>query len=166
MIAVSLWRNTESGLQVCSFLIVKTFIMTDKDARTWSAIIHLGGLAGMIIHIGFANLIGVLVLWLIKRNESAFVDEQGKEAVNFQIMISILFIILGIISGIFFLGRIAIHWYNWNSFTWHWHNYSLWEMGGAFGLVQLFNLIFCIVAAIRAGRGEHYRYPISLRLVR
>jgi len=56
---------------------------TTKDDRTWAMLCHLSGLAGYVVP--FGNIFGPLIIWLIKRDQSWFVDDQGKEALNFQI---------------------------------------------------------------------------------
>ncbi len=57
--------------------------MNEKDARTWAMLCHIGAFAGYIIP--FGHIIAPLVIWLIKKDESPFVDDQGKESLNFQI---------------------------------------------------------------------------------
>jgi len=111
-----------------------------KDARTWGMIAHLSALAGFIIPI-VGIIVGPLVIWLIKRDEDPFVDDQGKEAVNFQITMLIAFVIC------FFLTFLVI---------------------GAFlmPLVGLADLIFTIIAGIKANEGVKYRYPFALRLIK
>ena len=74
-------------------------IRIEKDDRTWGFLVHLGGVIGQAIFSPVGNIIGALVLWLSKRNDSKFVDIEGKEAVNFQITISLLTVALNIING-------------------------------------------------------------------
>lgn len=140
--------------------------MNEKEERTWAAITHLGGLAAVVFHFGAAGLAAALVLWVLKRHDAAFVDEQGKEAVNFQITMLILSILAGILSGLFYAGSWAIHGFGWHTFSGYWTNFHFWRGYILVGLVQTINMIFCIFAAIRAGQGVHFRYPVSLRLVR
>ena len=70
-----------------------------SDERTWSVLLHISALAGMIIPLG--NVIGPLVLWLIKKPESALVDRHGKAALNFQISSTIYFIAMGFLVIVF-----------------------------------------------------------------
>lgn len=89
----------------------------------------------------FTGFIGALVLWLLKKDESTFVDEQAKEALNFQITIMLGFLVSAFLSILligFFLMLILI----------------------------MLNIIFCIVAAVAASKGEHYKYPFAIRLVK
>ncbi|PUZ20744.1 DUF4870 domain-containing protein [Chitinophaga costaii] len=134
-------------------------------------LVHLGGLIGMCVISLAGNIIGALVFWLIKRNESAFVDDQGREAVNFQITISILSLVLSAVSWIFFTLLRAATW----SWMWGYSDFGpvffhprFFHFGwaGLSGLAWVLNIIFSIIAAVRANNGIAYRYPISLRLVK
>ena len=107
--------------------------LSPSDERTFAMIGHLGG-----ILIGFLS--GLLV-WLIWGKRSAFVQDQGKEALNFQITLIIGYVIAGVLSII----GIGI---------------LLWA---ALGIV---NIVFCILGGLAANKGETYRYPFALRLVK
>lgn len=61
---------------------------TNKDACKWAMLCHIAGLAGYVIPV-VGNIVGPLVLWQLKKDEHPFVNEQGKEAVNFQISMAI-----------------------------------------------------------------------------
>lgn len=100
---------------------------------------HLASFAGFVVPLG--NVIGPLVVWLMKRDISSFVDDHGKEALNFQITMIILFIISAILVLVFvgILMLIAL---------------------------SVLDLIFTIMAAVRASNGEDYRYPISFRFIK
>ncbi|MCX7847239.1 MAG: DUF4870 domain-containing protein [bacterium] len=110
-----------------------------KDEITWATLCHLAALAGFIIP--FGNLLGPLVVWLVKKNEFPFVDEQGKEALNFQILVTIALLLasltLFICVGVVLVPAVAIA-----------------------------ALIFVIVAAVRVSNGENYRYPINWRVIK
>ncbi|OPX33762.1 orotate phosphoribosyltransferase [candidate division KSB1 bacterium 4484_188] len=66
-----------------------------QDIRLWAMLCHLIALAGFVIP--FGNIIGPLVVWMIKREESPFIDYHGKEALNFQISMSIYIIAAAIL---------------------------------------------------------------------
>src|SRR4030043_533479 len=70
--------------------------MTEQDARTWAMFCHIGAFAGYIIP--FGHIIAPLIIWLIKKDESPFIDDQGKESLNFQISISIYAIIAALLT--------------------------------------------------------------------
>ncbi len=99
---------------------------------------HLSALAGFVVP--FGSIIGPLVVWLMKREESSFVDRQGKESLNFQITMLIAFLI-SLVLVFVLIGFLLI------------------------AAVAIFDLIMIIVATIKASEGEDFRYPVSLRLV-
>jgi uncharacterized Tic20 family protein len=105
----------------------------DKDAMTMGMLCHL-----LALPIGF---LGPLLIWLLKKDQSPFVDDQGKEALNFQITIAIGFIICGLLTCVF-IGVFIMP------------------------VVALYHIIFCIIAALKAKEGIAYRYPFALRLVK
>lgn len=110
-----------------------------KDERTWGMLCHILSLAGLVIPLG--SVIGPLVMWLIKKEESHFVDTQGKESLNFQltILVAVLmciplaFIIIGI--------PIAI-------------------------LLSILSIVFPIMGGIKANEGKNYKYPYSIKFIR
>ncbi|MEM6424628.1 MAG: DUF4870 domain-containing protein [Cyanobacteria bacterium P01_D01_bin.128] len=111
----------------------------NQEARNWGMIAHLSSLVGFIIP--FGNIIGPLIVWLVKKDEMPFVDEQGKESLNFQISVFIYAVISGILTlvviGLLMLLALGIFW-----------------------------LVFAIIAGIKAGQGESYRYPLTIRLLK
>ena len=113
-------------------------VASTSDERTWAMLCHLSTLCGYMIP--FGNIIGPMVVWLVKKDESALVDDQGKEALNFQISVTIYSIIclvlIFVIIGIFLLIALVI-----------------------------FDLVVTIIAAIRSNQGEYYRYPMSIRFI-
>ncbi len=109
------------------------FEEVSSDSRMMGMLCHLLGL--------FTCFIGPLIIWLIKKDEDPFVDNQGKEALNFQITVAIAFIVSGLLAfvcvGVF--------------------------LGIAVGIADL---VFCIVAAAKANSGQAYRYPVSIRFIK
>ena len=104
-----------------------------KDARNMAMLCHLLAI--------FTGFIAPLIIWLIKKGEEPFVDQQGKEALNFQITIVLAMFVAGLLSFI------------------------------CIGVPLLFaipvvNLVFCILASVKVSKGVAYRYPISLRLIK
>ena len=110
-----------------------------KDETMWGMLCHLSGLA-LLTGIPFANVIGALVVWLIKKDEMPFVDDQGKEALNFQISVSIYAIVSAVL--IFVLIGIVL-----------------------LPAVLIFALVMIIIASLKANQGEAYRYPLCIRFI-
>lgn len=109
------------------------------DEMTWGMIAHLSALVGVVVP--FGTILGPLVVWLIKKDTMPFVDDQGKESLNFQITMFIgfviCFILMFVVIGLFLLP-----------------------------LLGLADLVLVIMAALKAQKGEKYRYPFALRLVK
>jgi uncharacterized protein len=108
------------------------------EARTFGMLCHIGALAGYIVP--FGHVLGPLVFWMMKKDTHPFVDEQGKESLNFQITVTIAYAVFGGLS--FFLIGIPF----------------LVATGVA-------SLIFEILAGMKANAGISYRYPFTLRLL-
>ncbi|NNE91773.1 MAG: DUF4870 domain-containing protein [Verrucomicrobiales bacterium] len=101
---------------------------------------------GLLAHLlgGFTWFVGPLVIWLIKKEESPFVNDQGKEALNFQILITISYVVCMIGMAIPFVQCVfAI----------------------AIFAVPIVGLIFAILGGVEANKGVVYRYPFNLRLI-
>ena len=77
----------------------------EKDARTWAMVCHLSALSGYFIPLG--NILGPLIVWAIKKDEFAFVEAQGKEAINFQLSMTVAYLI-SIVLCLVFIGFILL----------------------------------------------------------
>ena len=110
-----------------------------KDERTWAMLCHFSTYIGFIFP--FGDIIVPLIISLSKREDIPLVEDQGREVLNFQISMTIYFIISGILCIILIGIPILI------------------------GLI-IFDSIITIVAAISANDGKYYRYPINLKLIK
>jgi uncharacterized protein len=111
-----------------------------QDERTWGMLAHVAAFAAFVVPF-LGGVLGPLVVWLIKRDQSDFVNDQGKEALNFNISVllawlicsTLVLVFIGILLGV----ALFIYW-----------------------------LAMTIIAGIRASEGTRYRYPFTLRLVK
>lgn len=97
---------------------------------------------------GIGQILGPLALWLVKRNGNPFVDEQGKEAINFQISYTLWYVIGGALIG-----------------TLWWTLIVPLVVGLAMAVLAVVWVVAMVIAAMRASDGEGYRYPFTLRLL-
>ncbi len=115
-------------------------VQLSRDDQTFGMLAHLAALAQLVLPT-FGNVIGPLIIWLIKKDQSAWVDKQGKEALNFQVSIAIYtiasIILIPLIIGIILLVGVAIFW-----------------------------LIMVIVASIKVNEGVDFQYPLCIRLIK
>ncbi len=111
-----------------------------REVRKWAMLCHLIAMVGMLGN-GIGFLLGPLVVWLLKKEDHPFVDDQGKEAVNSQITmllallisVPLMLVIIGIFTAI---------------------------------LAAILMTILPIFAAVRANDGITYRYPLSIRFIK
>lgn len=112
---------------------------TSSDERMWAMLCHLSAFAGSVIP--FGNIIGPLVVWLLKKDEFPLVDDQGRESLNFQISI----LLYTFVSAVLFLAVVGIV---------------------LLPAVLIFALIMTVIATIKANSGIAYRYPLTIRFIR
>ncbi len=110
-----------------------------KDAKQWAMLTHLAAFAAFLIP--FGNIIGPLLVWQLKKDLGPFVEQNGKEAVNFQITIAIIALVCTMLMfalvGFLLLPVLGLYW-----------------------------LILTIMAGVKANDGVAYRYPLTIRFIK
>lgn len=153
-----------------------------KHERNLSAAIHASTFSRFFIP--FGNILLPLVLWLANKKDSAFVDYNGKQALNFQISLLLYSVVLGAISIPFFFGLIPdlfdhgiVQWGNHDPFNGinlfvDWDDFPfgrIWPLGMA-GLVPvaifLINVVYTILATLRTNEGQEFKYPITIKFIK
>ena len=154
-----------------------------KHERNLSALIHASMFSKFIIP--FGNFIFPLLFWLSNKNQYAFVDHNGKQALNFQISILLYSIVAGMVSIPFFMGALPLL-LDWDMGAFgdfdglDFLNINIdgdrirlgqlfWPLG-ILGLVQfgllLLNIVYSILATIRTQEGEFFHYPLTIKFIR
>lgn len=110
-----------------------------KAERDWAMFTHLSAFTFYFTAIG--GVVGPLVMWMIKKEEYPFVDEQGKEALNFQISI-VIYAVVSAVLTLILIGIVLLI------------------------AVGILNIVCIILAAVKAQNGEHYQYPLSIRFIK
>ena len=120
------------------------------EEKQWAMFAHLSALAGGLLTSaigGWGFFIGPLVIWLMKKDTMPFVADQAKEALNFNITVSAVFVILLVLSlltlGLGFLVTAPL-----------------------MLIIGIAALVFIIIGAMKANQGIAYRYPMTIRLVK
>ncbi len=127
--------------------------MTDQEQlspeeKTFGMLCHLSALALFVLP-SFGNIFGPLIIWLIKKDQSAWLDRQGKEALNFQISI-----VIYVFAAFFLMFLLAI-------------TVIGIPLAVLIGLgLAAFWLIMVIMASIEANNGKDFRYPLSIRFIK
>ena len=108
------------------------------DDRNMAVLSHLGAFVGYAVP--FGNVFVPLILWLIRRQHSVFVGDNARESLNFQLTIciyaAICFVLMFVLIGFVLAAGLAV-----------------------------FQIVYVVLAALAARRGEIYRYPLTLRFV-
>ncbi len=104
----------------------------NSDDKNIATVTHLGGTV--------FSFVPALIVWILKKDDSAYIADQAKEALNFQITVLIAQFVAGILA-IILIGFLFM------------------------GIIWILNVVFCIIAAIASSKGEAYRYPFCLRLI-
>jgi uncharacterized Tic20 family protein len=108
----------------------------------WAMFCHLAGLAGYVIPVILSGIIAPLIVWQVKKEEDSFIDVNGREALNFQISIGIYALVSVLLIPVFCTGVFLL------------------------AAVSIFDLVFIIIAALKANNGEQYKYPLTIRFVK
>ena len=109
-----------------------------ETERNWSMLCHLAAFAGFFFP--FGGIIGTLICWLSRKDESKWVDENGKASLNFQLSI-LLYIVLVIPLCFIIIGFPII------------------------GILVTLKVICVIIASVKASKGEEFRYPVSIPFI-
>lgn len=112
----------------------------NEEARKWAMLTHLSALVGLLGN-GIGFLLAPLIMWLVKKDSDPFIDDQGKEAVNFQLTMFIAALIAIVLSFVLIGIPLLI-------------------------VIGLMAVIFPIIAAVKANDGHHYRYPLTIRFIK
>ena len=111
----------------------------NAEIRQWAMFCHLSALLGLVVP--FGHLLGPLVMWIWKRELDPFIDAQGKEALNFQISVTIAgficFLLMFVLVGIVL-----------------------------FAILTVAVLVLVILAGVKANEGKPYRYPLIWRPIK
>lgn len=106
--------------------------LTTAEDNQWASFAHLGGILGPLPS---------LIIWLVFKDRGAFTNQEGKEALNFQITLAIGYVAAFILS---FIGIGLL----------------------LYAAIPIVSIIFSILGFIKAKDGIAYRYPFALRLIK
>lgn len=115
----------------------------DESERTYATFLHLVGLLSLLDAM-VLGLVGSIVMWRIKAKVSPFLDDHGREAVNFQLSLLLYTFVGSAFFAIFTLGLGVLPW---------------------IAAIYIVRLIGCIRGAMASHRGEYYRYPVCIRFI-
>ncbi|TVZ55759.1 hypothetical protein OD91_1026 [Lutibacter sp. Hel_I_33_5] len=146
--------------------------MSRNNENTNAFLIHISAFAGLMFP--FGNIITPLIAWQTLKDRSQYLDEQGKEAVNFNISYTLYVFILTISFIPFAIGSIFNN--NHNVFNRHNFNFDFdLDIGNAFGfigigslagIIYIIGIALVIIASLKANKGENYKYPFTIKFIK
>ena len=142
--------------------------MKNNNENTNAFLMHISSFAGYLFPLG--SIITPLILWQTQKDKSNFLDENGKEAVNFNISFAIYIFILSasffsFLFGSFFNFVDDIHIDFGNNYS----NYNLFGFFGiasTVGLISIIKIALIIIASMKANDGEIYKYPFTINFIK
>lgn len=109
-----------------------------KSDKDFGLLVYASSFAGYLIPLG--SILGPLIVWLMKRDESAFVDQCGRHCLNFKVSLFIYVVISGVLAlvgiGFILLGALAI-----------------------------LDVVCTIIALVKASEGKAYQYPLTIKFL-
>ena len=113
-------------------------LTSSPEERSLGMLCHLLGI--------FTGFVGPLIMWLVKKDQSAFVCHHARESLNFQITLLLVMLCLGSITFVLMFVVIGI------------------VLVPVLFIVPILALVVEIIAAVAAQNGEWYRYPCCIRM--
>ena len=115
--------------------------LTESDERLWATLTHVSALVGIVVGVGTIGWLGPLIILLVFKDRSAFVRQHAATTLNFQITMAIVAIV-GVFLWIVLVGFLVT------------------------AAVYVVTIVFSIIAAIAANKGQAYTYPLSIPIIK
>ena len=111
----------------------------NKEVRQWAMLCHFAAFLGLVFP--FGSVLGPLILWQVKKDMDPLIDDQGKEALNFQLTVAIAWLVCFVL-GVVVIGFLLMV------------------------VLVIAALILTIIGGVKANKGIAYRYPLTWRLIK
>ncbi len=132
-------RNSLVALNYQLYVSYKKDMESSLNLKQWTLLAHLSGFVGFIFPLG--NILGPLIIWLLKKEQSQLLEEHAREALNFQISIAIYALVASILFVVI-IGMVLLP------------------------VIIIIQIILMIKAALAADKNEFYRYPFTIRFIK
>lgn len=143
--------------------------MKQNKQNTNAFLIHISAFAGFIFP--FGHIITPLIAWQTLKDRSPFLDEQGKEAVNFNLSYTLYSFLLTLTFIPFAIGSFFNNSNNFNNFHMNFdfntnNLLGFIGFGTVTGIIYLLGIALVIIASIKAKEGENYKYPFTIKFIK
>ena len=130
--------------------VVPAATPAETSTRSWEVLCHLSSLV-WLVGIPFGNVLGPLVVWLLKKDASVGVDAHGKESLNFHLSWSLYWLVASTVVGLLCIVLVGLLFI------------PFLIAGYIFGGIAM--MILSVIAGVKASNGELYRYPWTIRFL-
>ncbi len=131
--------------------------MSTKNDNNTAFLIHLSAFFGYVIP--FGAIVGPLVIWEINKDKSEFVNENGKQAINFNLSYLLYTFLLGLSVVPFILRSVLSEFH-------HLDLFGIITAGSLIGVLAIVKFVLIILAAVSANQGEVYHYPLTIKFIK
>ena len=143
--------------------------MKKNNQNTNAFLIHISAFAGFVFP--FGQIITPLIAWQTLKDRSPFLDEQGKEAINFNLSYTLYAFILSIVLIPLFFRSFFTNFNSFNNFQLNLdlstnNLFSIMGLGSISVILYLVGISLIIIAALKAKEGESYKYPITIKFIK
>ena len=146
--------------------------MKQNKENTNAFLIHISAFTGFIFP--FGNIISPLIAWQTLKDRSTFLDEQGKEAINFNISYSLYIFLISVIFVPFAIGSLfngRNNYINLNNFKFNfdldmYNMFGFLSYGSIVGIIYTIGIALVIIASFKAREGQHYKYPFTIKFIK
>ncbi len=114
--------------------------MPTNDEKNMAMLAHLSGLLGLVVG-GVLGFLGPLLLWTLRKDDSAYIEQEAKEALNFQLTLLIIYVVTLVVAMVTCLGIVLVM------------------------VPAIMQVVFGVIATVTASKGIPYRYPFNIRLI-
>jgi uncharacterized Tic20 family protein len=146
--------------------------MKQNKENTNAFLIHISAFTGFIFP--FGNIISPLIAWQTLKDRSTFLDEQGKEAINFNISYSLYIFLISVIFVPFAIGSLfnrRNNYINLNNFKFNfdldmYNMFGFLSYGSIVGIIYTIGIALVIIASFKAREGQNYKYPFTIKFIK
>jgi uncharacterized Tic20 family protein len=149
--------------------------MNSSNDKSTATIIHLSTLSQYFIPLG--NFIFPIILWSAMRDRSPYINEQGKQAINFQLSLFLYCLIIGLVTVPFIIIGVlrGLEWDYVSNFNMHYHldfkAYGSTIIAAivaaiVFGALKVAEFILVIYAALKTSQGENFKFPLTINFLK
>jgi uncharacterized Tic20 family protein len=117
---------------------MKEIRVLSESERNWAMFCHLSAFAGFLFP--FGSIIGPMICWMSRRDESTWINENGKASLNFQLSM-LLYTVLAVPLCFIIIGIPIVI------------------------VIGTLKIVCIIIASIRASKGEEFRYPLAIPFI-